>query len=167
MAAKLQRDWAQIASDYMTGDLCISELCSRHNVSRRSLYRRVRQNGWTRQCTESSPSLIPIELRLRSAIAFSLHELQKDLLSERKLTALERERNATAISRLAIVVRSLVESTVAQADNDRRKEQESVTARESTEALRERLAVKLKNFFAEQKGETQMDNTADEHGNAE
>lgn len=160
MPAKLQRDWAQIACDYMTGELPISELCARHQISRRTLCRQARAHGWTRPDADPAPPQTLIELRLMRAFALTLSQLEENIRPGKELTGAERERNAMTLARLVTAFGVFAKHAAKEVGAPHA---EKNPAGERDEDMRAELAARLRNLIGSCREESAA-NAAEENG---
>lgn len=108
-------DWDGIKTDYDSGVLTIDKLCRRHRVSHGRLYRRVKNDGWTKRVESKSgwggASTVPKALveRLRNTISRRIRMIEKRSHgTARGETALESERQARAIAALVRALEQVI-----------------------------------------------------------
>lgn len=143
MTPRLQRDWATVAREYMEGRN-IREICAKHDLCRRTLYRRAREGGWTRPSTRALLFPAPIEARMSQAIDQCLTLLQSEISSIRELETPGRERTLQALGALAKIL-SLFSQIMERRDKAARDAKASGALtpeeeEEEAEKLREELA---------------------------
>jgi hypothetical protein len=100
MSPKLQRDWALIAHEYTEG-AAITELCSRHRLSRRTLYRRARQGGWLRGDRGETEPMAQIDHILNRSAGRCLAAIEKRIFASREISFEDAEREVRALAALA------------------------------------------------------------------
>lgn len=106
-------DWAEIAKDYLRGDLTIDELCARHAITTCSLYRQIKKEGWPLRrppVTQDSHALGPrpargskstnrraLFFRLCRALDQKIAEFEQSRPPPEALTPADKEREARTL----------------------------------------------------------------------
>lgn len=104
MNARLQRDWALIARDYMAGEAGVDDLCARHRISRRMLCRRARQFGWDRRRRRGQTVSERMTHLLHRALRLCLAGLENRKFEDGALSAAECEREVRILAALARLI---------------------------------------------------------------
>lgn len=104
-------DWAGARAAYCAGDGSVSQIVARFGVTRRTLYKRIREENWPRRSKWTPARQEPLGERLRVVVERQLALLEQRLVASAPAgggDAAQRERDARTVSALVRIYEKLL-----------------------------------------------------------